>query len=168
MRNLAPVLLLLVSMTAAVSAEGLEVSGGFSILRETQDQVTFPAGWIVGAAHPIGAWLSVLGEIDGQRKAIPSIGSDIVLSSHAFTVGARASTRIGRVTEFAQLCGGLFRADGDAFGSRSTSMSFALQPGLGIEYPAQRTWAFRTEVDVRWIHTGQQVRGVASVVYRRR
>ena len=169
MTKLTPVLLmLLVSMTAGVSAERWEVSGGYSMLRETKDQVTFPAGWIVGAAQSINSWLSVVGEVDGQQKTIPSIGSDIVLSSHAFT-DRGACGRANRTGD--RICSPVrrsLRADGDAFGSSSTSTSFAFQPGAGVEYPAGRTWAARAELDLRWIHTGQQVRGVASLVYRRR
>jgi hypothetical protein len=151
----------------AAAAGGWEVSAGYSMLREENDQVTFPLGWTAGAALALNRWLSLLADVDGQRKAIPSIGSDIVLTSHAFLAGGRASARLGRFTESAQLCVGLFRAAGDAFGSSSSSTSFAVQPGLGLEYPIAGRWSARAGVDLRWIPTGEQARVTATVVYGR-
>jgi hypothetical protein len=151
----------------AAGADGWEVSGGYSMLREENDQVTFPRGWTAGAALPLQRWFSVIADVDGQRKAIPSIGSDIVLTSHAFLVGGRASATLGRFRESAQICVGLFRATGDAFGSTSSSTSFAVQPGLGLEYPIASRWSARAGVDLRWIPAGEQARVTASVVYRR-
>jgi hypothetical protein len=147
------------------SAGDWELSGGYSMLREANDQVTFPAGWIVGAAGSVNSWLWVTADIDGQRKTVPSIGSDIVLSSHAFLLGGRAATRIGRFTESAQLSAGLLRASGDAFGSSSASSSFAVQPGLGLQYPIAGRWGIRGTVDLRLIHTGEQIRISATLVY---
>jgi hypothetical protein len=164
-----PVLVLIASVLVprAAGAGGWEVSGGYSMLREEKDQVTFPLGWTAGAALSLNRWLSVIADVDGQRKAIPSIGSDIVLTSHAFLVGGRASATLGRFTESAQVCVGLFRASGDAFGSSNSSTSFTVQPGLGLEYPIASRWSVRAGVDLRLIPTGEQARVTAAVVYRR-
>src|SRR4051794_11063053 len=125
-----PALLLLtiMFMPAAVSAQTWEAWAGYSMLRETKDQITFPAGWTFGAARIVNTWLAVVVDVDGQRKTIPSIGSDIVLTSHSFLAGARASRALGRFTESAQVCAGVLRAGGDAFGASSRSTSFAIQP----------------------------------------
>ena len=155
-------------LPAAAQAGEWEAWGGYSAMRDTTDRVTFPAGWDVGALRSLTTWLSVVGEVDGQRKSIPSFASNIVLTSRAFTLGARASARLGRVTEFAQISGGVLRSDGDAFGQTSTSSSYVIQPGLGLDYPLGKRWAARIETDLRWIDTGQQLRGVAALVYRRR
>jgi hypothetical protein len=153
---------------APAQAGEWEAWGGYSSMRDTTDRVTFPTGWDAGALRSLTTWLSVVGELDGQRKSIPSFASNIVLTSRALTLGARASARLGRVTEFAQVCGGVLRSDGDAFGQTSTSTSYIVQPGLGLDYPLGRRWAARIEADVRWIDTGQQLRGVVALVYRRR
>lgn len=161
-------MLLVLAWPAAVSAQGWEASGGYSMLRDTKDQLTFPAGWTAGAAAALNRWLSVVADVDGQRKTIPSIGSDIVLTSHAFLAGGRGSTRLGRFTEWAQVCVGVFVARGDAFGSSEASSSFAVQPGLGLDYPVSAHWSARAQLDLRWIRTGEQVRVGGSIVYRRR
>ena len=145
-----------------------EAWAGYSWLRDTTDRVTFPVGWTLGGGRSLASWLSVVGEIDGQRKTIPSIGSNIVLTSNGFTVGARASTRVGPFIEFAQLSSGVVRENGDAFGASSVSTFVVIQPGLGLDYPLGKRWAARGEVDVRRISTGQQLRAVAVLVYRRR
>jgi hypothetical protein len=122
----------------------------------------------VGAARPLNSWLAVLVEVDGQRKTIPSIDSDIVLTSHAFLAGARASAQLGRFIESAHLSAGSYRAGGDAFGSSSSINYFAIQPGLGLDYVLADRWSARAQLDVRWIRTSQQIRIAASIVYRRR
>lgn len=148
------------------SAQGWQLWGGYSMLRETKDQITFPAGWTAGAARSVNGWLSIVADVDGQKKSIPSIGSDIVLTSHAFLVGGRASKSLGRFTESAQVTLGILRADGDAFGSSSRSTAFALQPGLALEYPIAGQWSARAGVDLRLIHTGEQLRVVGAIVFR--
>ena len=155
-------------LPVAAQAGEWEAWAGYSWLRDTTDRVTFPAGWTLGGGRSLTSWLSVVGELDGQRKTIPSIGSNIVLTSNGFTIGARASARVGPFTEFAQLSSGVVREGGDAFGASSASTFVVIQPGLGLDYPLGKRWAARGEGEVRRIRTGQQLRGVAALVYTRR
>jgi hypothetical protein len=136
-------------------------------MRDAKDQVTFPEGWTAGGARSLTTWLSVVGDVDGQRKDIPALGGDIVLTSHAFTAGARAAAKLGPVKQFAQVTSGVLLLHGDAFGSGQTTTTWVIAPGLGLDYAVAKAWAARLEVDVRFVRTGQQVRAVAAIVYRR-
>ena len=102
LRHIGLALLACVLLPTIAQAGEWEAWAGYSWLRDTTDRVTFPAGWTLGGGRSLTSWLSVVGELDGQRKTIPSIGSNIVLTSNGFTIGARASARVGPFTEFAQ------------------------------------------------------------------
>jgi hypothetical protein len=95
------------------------------------------------------------------------------LRQQAFTGGFRASARIGRLTEFAQLLAGTTRGTGTVYGMTTTTRTFALQPGLGVDYPFGGALAARAELDVRFLHSlsaglegSYQYRFVGAVVYR--
>jgi hypothetical protein len=59
------------------------------------------------------------------------------------------------------------------FGETSASRSFAVQPGVGVDYPLTRAWAARAQLDARLIRSqpdasngGHQYRFAAGLVYR--
>ena len=153
-------------MASAQEPARWQVFAGYASLTESDitDKLTFPAGWAVSAAARLNRWLSVAGDIDGQYKTIPFIGSDIHLTSHAVTGGVRASARIGRFVEFGQVLGGIVQSTGTAFGATDTTTYAAVQPGLGLDYPLGGKWAIRGELDVRFISTGQEVRVATGIV----
>jgi hypothetical protein len=115
----------------------------------------------------------VVGDVSGQYKTIALFTSEGRLSVHTLMGGVRASARIGRLTEFAQLLIGVARTTGSAFGSTTTATTFAVQPGGGVEFPLARAWAARAQLDVRLLRSepdatngGYQTRFAASLVYR--
>jgi hypothetical protein len=103
-------------------------------------------------------------DIDGQYKTIAAIGSDVNLSSHAVTGGARASARLGRFVEFGQVLAGVVQSTGTLFGATETTRHAVLQPGAGLDYPLNERWAIRGELDVRFIVTGHELRVATGIV----
>jgi hypothetical protein len=143
-----------------------QVSAGYTFMRESDvtDKINFPAGWVAGAAVRVNHWLSVAGDVDGQYKTIPFIGSDTHLTSHAFSGGLRASAAIGRFVEYGQVLAGVVQSTGTAFGTTDTTTQAILQPGLGLDYPLTAKWAIRGALDVRFISTGQEIRATTGIV----
>lgn len=169
-----PMMLLLCLLPHAASAQpSVEISGGYSLARDPRDEVTLPAGWVAGAAISVTGWLAAVADVSGQYTTIPLLGSDARLSVHTVMGGARASARIGRLTEFGQLLVGIVRASGSAFGSTNVNHSLGIQPGIGVDYPVTRRVSARAELDVRLIrnqpntnNSGYQDRFVAGLAYR--
>jgi len=152
-----------------------EIAGGYALARDPRDQVTLKAGWIAGAAMALTPPLSAVGEASGQYATIPLVGldADARLGMQTLMAGVRASGRIGVLTEFAQAVAGIARASGSAFGATSASRSFAVQPGVGVDYPLTPRWAARAQLDVRLLRSqpdatngGYQIRFAAGLVYR--
>jgi hypothetical protein len=178
MRRLLTIALLLGGVhTHAASAQtghSLEVSGGYSLARDPRDQLTMPTGWMAGAAVGVTDWLAGVADVSGQYKTVPLVGSDAKLSVETVLAGARASGRIGRLTEFGQVLAGVVRASGSAYGSTIVSYSLGIQPGVGLDVPLAGAFAARAELDVRLVRgdqetssPGYQLRFVGALVYRR-
>jgi hypothetical protein len=169
-----PIVLLLCLLPCSASAQpSVEVSGGYSLARDPRDDVTLPAGWMLGATVGLTHSLSAVADVSGQYKTIALVESDARLSVHTVMGGVRASARIGRLTEFGQALVGTVRVSGSAFGSTTSSHSLGIQPGAGVDYPLGRSFAARAELDVRLIrsqadtnNSGYQFRFVAGLVYR--
>jgi hypothetical protein len=165
---------ILLGLPRLAAAQSVEVSGGYSLARDPRDAVTLSAGWMAGAAFPVVSVLSAVADASGQYATIALANTDATLTMHALLGGVRAAGRIGVLTEFAQVLAGVARASGSAFGSTSAARSFAVQPGIGIDYPLAAAWAVRAQFDVRLIRSqpaatngGSQYRFVAALVYRR-
>jgi hypothetical protein len=167
------VMLALPRPAAAQNARPLEVSGGYSFVRDPNNHVSLVAGWMAGAGVALTDWLAVVADAGGNYKTISSFGSDVDVSVHTVMGGVRASARVGKVTEFGQVLAGIVRGSGTAFGFVSTSHAFGLQPGIGFEIPLSQRLAGRAELDVRFIHSqangnnaGYEYRFVAGIVCR--
>lgn len=116
-------------------------------------------------------WLSVVVDVSRHWETT----FDIELSTFAVTSGVRASARIGRLTEFAQLLAGVAHSTSTVVGITNSENDLAIQPGGGVEYPGGRRFAGRFEIDYRAITGGigppiadprRQFRFVAALVYR--
>jgi hypothetical protein len=142
-----------------------QASAGYSALRVPNDNVNFTAGWDASTSVLLTRWLSIVADVDGHSSKIPSFGTDITLTSHGFSAGARASAKLGAFTEFGQVLVGGVRSTGTVFATADTTSHFIFQPGIGLDYPLSPRWAARAELDARWLATGQQIRGVAALVY---
>jgi hypothetical protein len=170
-------ILLLIALAPRSSAAQvpLEISGGYSAARDPRDQITLPAGWVAGAAFVLTPALSVVGEISGQYKTLAVVNVDARVSTHTVMGGFRASARVGRLTEFGQILGGVVRFSGSAFGATTVAHVLGIQSGVGIDYPLSPKWAARAQIDVRFMRSqpdavngGYQYRFATAVVYRAR
>ena len=176
-RALAIVLLLCLwpRPAAAQALMPLEVSGGYSAVNDPKNQVSLPVGWMAGGALTVTDWLAAVADVSGHHTTVAGTGSDFRLSVLAVMGGLRASGRIGRATEFGQLLAGVARGTGTAFGFTTTTSLFALQPGVGLDYPLRAAFSARAQVDLRLIKdqgegnsAGHEYRFVAGIVYRLR
>jgi hypothetical protein len=173
MRRALPLALLLCcSARPAAAQTGVEISAGYALAHDSRDAVTLPAGWVAGVALPITSAIAAVADVSGQYKTIALFTSEAHLSVHTVMGGVRASARIGRLTELAQVLLGVARSSGSAFGSTTTATVLAVQPGAGIEYPLARAWAARAQIDVRLLRSepdatngGYQTRFAASLIY---
>jgi hypothetical protein len=141
-----------------------QVFAGYAVLNDATDHLTFPAGWAASAAGHLTEWLSAVGDVDGQYKTIPAIGSDVRLTTHTATGGLRVAARLGRFSEFAQVLVGVAQATGTLFGSTETIRRAVVQPGMGLDYPFRERWAIRGELDLRLMATGHEFRVTTGIV----
>ena len=174
LRIVALALLLLCSSTsAAAQSATAEIFGGYTFVHDAKNDISLPAGWLAGGALPIAGWLSAVADVSGSYRTEDAFGIEVRTRTHAVFAGGRASTRLGRVTEFAQLLAGIVRGSGTAFGFTDTTNAFAVQPGIGIDCPFAGRLAARGQLDVRFIRNqpngneaGYEYRFSAAVVYR--
>ena len=174
MVRLLPMLLLLSLLPRAAMAQPpIEVSGGFALVRDPRDDITLPTGWMGGVAVNLTHALSAVADVSGQYKTVALVGSDAHLNVHTVMGGVRASARLGRITEFAQMLVGDVRTAGSAFGATTVSHSLGIQPGVGLDVPLARALSVRAQLDLRLIrsqpdttNSGYEYRFVAGLVYR--
>lgn len=164
---------LLPRSAAAQSSRALEISGGYSFVRDPKNDISLPSGWMVGVALPVNNWLSAVADVSGNRKTVSAFGSDLDFGVHGILAGAKVSVRVGKLTEFAQVLAGVVRGSGTAFGFTSTSNAATLQPGFGVDWRLAPRLSGRAELDVRFIHNqpdgnnaGFEYRFIGALVYR--
>ena len=174
MVRLLPMLLLLSLLPRQARAQPpIELSGGFALARDPRDDITLPTGWTGGVAVDLTHALSAVADVSGQYKTVALVGSDAQLNVHTVMGGVRASARLGRLTEFAQVLVGDVRTAGSAFGATTVSHSLGIQPGVGLDVPLARALSVRAQLDLRLIrsqpdttNSGYEYRFVAGLVYR--
>jgi hypothetical protein len=166
-------MLLCSSAPAAAQTRAVEVFGGYAFVHDAKNDVSLPAGWIAGGALQITGWLSAVADVSGSYNTEEAFGAELRMRAHGVFGGGRASARLGRLTEFAQFLAGVVRGSGTAFGFTDTTNAFALQPGVGVDYPLTDRLAARGQLDVRFIRNqpngneaGYEYRFSAAVAYR--
>ena len=154
---------------SAQPARTWELSIGYAYMQDSPDRTDLPKGFAIGAGVAINRWLSLVADVGRNAHTV----LDVDLSTSAILVGARASARIGRLLEFAQLVAGRAQASSTVVGVTSRDAAFALQPGAAVEYPTGRAFSGRLQVDFRSIAGGgfgkdprHDFRFVAALVYR--
>jgi hypothetical protein len=172
-RAAAIVIALFVGSARAAAQARPEIFAGYAFVHDAKNAVSLPAGWMAGGAWPLADWLSAVGDVSGGYSTEHQFGAELQLRAYGIFGGARASSRLGRVTEFAELLAGVVRGSGAAFGFTETTSAFALQPGVGVDYPLSARLAARGELDVRFIRNGPdgneagyEYRVAAAIVYR--
>jgi hypothetical protein len=166
-------LLLVCPTQAAAQTRAVEVFGGYTFVHDAKNDVSLPAGWLAGAAFQITGWLSAVADVSGSYNTEQLFDAELHMRAHGVFGGGRASARLGRVSEFAQLLAGIVRGSGTAFGFSDTTNAFAVQPGVGLDYPIGNRVAARGQLDVRFIRNqpdgneaGYEYRFSAALVYR--
>jgi hypothetical protein len=166
-------LLLSLSADAAAQTRAVEVFAGYTFVHDAKNDVSLPAGWLAGGAVQLAGWLSAVADASGSYNTEQLFGADIQMRAHGVLGGGRASAPLGPLTEFAQLLVGIVRGSGTAFGFTDTANAFAVQPGVGLDYPLTDRLAARGQLDVRFIHNqpggnqaGYEYRISAALVYR--
>ena len=172
-RTLPMLLLVCLLPRPAMAQPPIELSGGFALARDPRDDITLPTGWMGGVAVDLTHALSAVADVSGQYKTVALAGSDAQLSVHTVMGGVRASARLGRITEFAQVLVGDVRTAGSAFGATTVSHSLGIQPGVGVDYSLVSRFSARAQLDLRLIRSqpdaanrGYEYRFTAGVVYR--
>ena len=152
---------------AAETLHAWEVSAGYTAMRDTNDHLTFKAGWSIATAVSINRWLALAVDLDRQTASVPTFdGGSFSFASRAALGGLRASGRIGVLKEFVQVLTGPVVAKGAVFGVTDTSHHTALQPGLGVDVALGRRWSARGQIDARFLDSGREARLGAGLVYR--
>ena len=160
----------------------VELSGGYSFMRDADRGEDFSKGWYASAIGNIASWVGVATEIGGnyrlcakcQRGPFTSAtfrGTDLHLKVYTFMAGPRfASRAISAVTPFAQvLFGGSHASGGFQFdGALTTGATY--QPGAGVDLNVTPRLGVRLQGDYRVIrtqgHNGKESRFLAGVVFR--
>ena len=161
------------SVAATAQPRTVEISGGYTFVHDAKNDISLPAGWIAGGAVTITGWLAAAADVSGSFKAEEAFGTALHFRPHAIVGGGRVHARLGRATEFAQVLAGVVRGSGTAFGFTDATNAFAVQPGVGLDYPLNDRLAARGQLDVRFIRNqpegneaGYEYRFSAAVVYR--
>lgn len=168
----AVVILIFASAAHGQSFRSVEVSGAYAFLHDPRDDTNLPAGWVAGVEVPLVGWLSAAGEVGGNHKTVAGFGSDFRLNVFAAMAGPRASVRLARLTEFVQVLAGVVHATGEAFDVRTTNTAFAVQAGIGLDYPLATRLAARVQFDARFVRgrpdgaaPGDQFRALTGLAY---
>jgi hypothetical protein len=166
-------MLLCWSAPASAQTRAVELFGGYAFVHDAKNDVSLPTGWLAGGALQIAGFLSAVADVSGGYDTEEAFGADLRVRAHGVFGGGRAAARLGRLTEFAQLLAGLVRGSGSAFGFTDTTTAFALQPGVGVDFPLADRLAARGQLDVRFIRNqpngneaGYEYRFSAALVYR--
>ncbi|MFN7983921.1 MAG: hypothetical protein U0Q11_18895 [Vicinamibacterales bacterium] len=174
MLRLAMTLVLWLCPLAAMAAPGgTEVWGGYTTLRIPRDAVTLRQGWVAGTLIPVSRVLGVTAEVGGNRRVLRASGSDVTLGVLDVMAGPRLSARVGRATEFVHVLVGAAQGRGAAFGETEAHTNFAVQPGIGLDYPLTTRLHARAAFDARLLRDGEvgqsagsQFRWTLGLVYR--
>ena len=146
------------------------LSGGYSFYRDQTGGMNFPAGWAIGVEHPlslrgfgasaISPRLDIVGEVNGSHRSTSLLdGTSAGASLFTFAAGPKYSRQRGNVTTFAQALVGVGISRATAAGISDSSAGFALQPGVGVDYPITKTLALRVGADLAFVHDAQWFKG---------
>jgi len=130
----------------------IELFGGYSFYRDSSDAINFPVGFGVSVARNFRPSIDLLGQMTINHKGSDIPGADASANLYSFLAGPRYTMPTSGGVAFAQVLGGLGVSQGSAFGISDSSAGFALQPGIGFDYPLTPLLAFRAGWDVEMIH----------------
>ena len=112
----------------------------------------------------LNRWLSVAADVDGQYKTIPFSGATSI-SHRTRSPAAFAHRRDSVASSSSDRCSPASCAPAARFSALTdTTTQRVVQPGIGFEYPLAASWAISSELDVRFMSTGQEIRVVTGIV----
>lgn len=141
----------------AQETSSIELSGGYSFLRDYGSDLNIPAAWYASVTKNLSDSVGVVGEVSGQYKSqgIPGTAAT-TLRTHTFLAGPRfVGEGTARVVPFVQMLFGGARVSSkvDTLGVIvSTSQTeFAVQPGAGVDMMFTERAGVRVQADYRRI-----------------
>jgi hypothetical protein len=133
----------------AQETPAIEVSGGYSLVRDHDIEENFH-GWLASVTVNLNSWLGVVAEAGGNYKTVSFDGEGVDVSLHSLLGGARISARQRTgVVPFGQFLIGVVRGSASAFGESYGETEFALQPGAGLELRVHPAFGIRVGGDYR-------------------
>lgn len=144
----------------AQETPSVELSGGYSFLRNYGSNLNFPVAWYASVTKNLSDSFGVVGEVGGNYKSegLPGIAA-VTLRTHSFLAGPRfAGGRTARLVPFVQMLLGAARVSAavDVLGVTvsASQTQFALQPGAGVDMMFTDRVGVRVQSDFRRILAG--------------
>ena len=140
----------------------VDVSAGYTLLRDTSHHRNFPAGWYFSGAVNPNQWLGIVGEVTGSyaRTEETTFAQSRNSSKNRFytiMAGPRFFRKAGRVVPFGQFLAGVAVErrestslwNGISSSGSTTTNRFALQPGAGVTVYLTERVGLRAAADYR-------------------
>jgi opacity protein-like surface antigen len=145
---------------AAAAQPLVEISGGYSFMRDFTIEENFPAGWYFSTALNPLDWFGLVGEVTGAYKTLDeNLLLKVKTHGYTFMGGPRFFRRFGQITPYGQLLVGGVHGRVEATPLRDmgfpsvteSSTEFAFQPGGGISVYLNDHVGVRLSMDYRRI-----------------
>src|SRR2546428_6373456 len=99
----APLVMMLLMVTlprpaSAQSARPIEVSGGYSFVRDPNNHISLAAGWMAGGGVALTDWLAAVLDAGGDQKTTSSLRPEAAVRGPPGMGGGRASAPVGDAT----------------------------------------------------------------------
>jgi len=130
-------LVYLAACGAAASAQEYpraELFGGYQYTRVGGAGGVNANGWNAAITGNINRWFGLTGDFSGAYKSI----ADVSASAYTYTFGPTFSARHGRVTPFAHVLFGGFRASAGFGGLSASTNGFTMMAGGGVDASVTR------------------------------
>jgi hypothetical protein len=135
----------------------VDVSAGYSSMRDYDGNATFPRGWFASAGADVAGPLAMIGDVSGSYKSMGGLNVHVGVRIHTFMGGPRVQWRGRRVAPYAQMLFGVARTS-TTFRLPEETLSdarhnFALAPGGGIDVRLSSRAAARVGTSLRLIRS---------------
>jgi hypothetical protein len=151
--------LIIVSATPARAQDDspVDVSVGYSSMRDYDGEVTFPRGWFATLGADVVGPLAVVGDVGGSYKSMGGLDVRVAVRLHTVMGGPRAQWQLGRVAPYAQMLFGVARMSTTFFlpGEKLSDARhhLALAPGGGLDVQLTNRVAVRGGASLRLLRS---------------
>lgn len=140
---------------AAAQEPKIEAGAGAAVVRDSKNSVNL-RGWYAEGSYRIRPGISIVVEGSSTWRTLTIYAGDfavdrVKLSVDSVMAGARLSTRLWKVREFAQVLAGRLSGSGSDTSFVDVTPHVVVQPGLGLDIPLAQRLALRIELDARYI-----------------